>query len=105
MAKASRSKGSQGTSPQEAPKPETVTLKITVTKEIARLLKVEALGRGCSYGDLVTEWSRSVPRRFILTERGRGVDRTSDPSAPATGSPQSPAGAPHTLGLVSREAV
>lgn len=56
-------------------KPETVTLKITVPAEVARVLKVEALGRNGTVGQVVAELVESTPRRFVLSERGRQTRR------------------------------
>jgi hypothetical protein len=80
---AARSKGSRVTvvlREEASSAVETVTLKITVPVETKRILQIEALGRGCSLGDVVAELVRSVPRRWVLSERGRG---SRDPSVPS----------------------
>jgi hypothetical protein len=72
MAKGSKGLKGPKPSPQGvATKPQGVTLKVTVDPETARLLKLEAFGRDCSLGLVVTELVRNSPRRFVLTDRAR----------------------------------
>jgi hypothetical protein len=62
-------------SAEETARPESVTLKLTVPADVARILKVEALGRNCTVGDVVAELVRLAPRRFVLQDRGRQDSR------------------------------
>lgn len=57
----------------EAPKPDLVTLKVTLTREVARQLRLEAFGRDVSLGTVVADLVRAAPRRFVLQDRGRGA--------------------------------
>jgi hypothetical protein len=51
---------------------ETVQIKFTVDRETADVLKVEALGRGCSIGQYVEELVKGSPRRFVLERQSQG---------------------------------
>ena len=82
---AGRSKGSKVSKVpgSEAPiKPDTVVLKLTVSRETARVLRLEAFGRDCSLGQVVADLLRSSPRRFVLTERSRGSAGPVEPLDP-----------------------
>jgi hypothetical protein len=85
--KSKGSKGSDGLRPGGDSKPENVTLKITVPREVARLIRLQAFGLDCSLGQVVAEWSRLAPRRFILQDRGRasvGAEGTPPPTPSET---------------------
>ena len=67
-----------------------VRLKITVGRETARLLKLEAFGQESTVGQIVENLVRACPRRFVLVDRSKAV---SAPSAPATPSAPRPSAA------------
>jgi hypothetical protein len=64
------SKVSRGISSGSSKKAETVKLKLTLDRETVRLLKLEAFGRDCSLSEVVASMVASIPRRFVLTDRG-----------------------------------
>ncbi len=101
MARSKGSKGQLGSRPGEVSRPETVTLKITLPREVARLLKVEAFGRDVSLGRVVEDLVKAAPKRFSIIDRGsrsQGVEGPSHPSIPGGSSARGDHG---TLGLVS----
>lgn len=97
-------KGSKGSDPHDLVKPQAVTLKITVDRETARLLRLEAFGRDVSLGLVVAEMVRNTPRRFVLMDRAKGSVGAEGPGhpegRPAEGGSRPP-GAHPALGLVS----
>jgi hypothetical protein len=102
MARSQSSKGPKGSSGNSPQKPETVKLKLTLDRETARLLRLEAFGRDCSLGQVVVDLVRSSPRRFVLTDRGSKGTLGSDGSGAGQGSGLSEAhGGVRGLGLVS----
>jgi hypothetical protein len=103
MAKARSPKGSQGSRPGEALKPETVTLKVTVSREVARRLKLESFGRDCSLGRVVEDLVRAAPCRFSLVDRGRGSQGPDVQGSPASPGLSSPRGEVGPLGVVSSD--
>jgi hypothetical protein len=86
MAKVTSSKGSKGSTVSQRAQPETVKLKITLDRETARLLRLEAFGRDCSLGQVITELVKSSPRRFILVDRAPKVPLGSEGESSAKGS-------------------
>lgn len=79
-------------------KPDVVTLKLSVDRETARLLRLEAFGRDCSLGALVTELVRNAPRRFVLTDRSKGSNVPAVSESPEDRSSEGPSRAPGGVG-------
>jgi hypothetical protein len=82
MARPKGTKGASGPSQVAPIKADVVKLKLTVSREVARQLRVEALGRDLSLGDLVADLLRSSPRRFVLSERSKGSQGPQDSPGP-----------------------
>jgi hypothetical protein len=105
MARATNSKVSKGNSVSQPQKPETVKLKVSVDRETARLLRLEAFGRDCSVGQVIAEMVRATPRRFVLVDRGvkgaNGVDGLAGSSGQNV---QEARGEARPLGLLSDSA-
>jgi hypothetical protein len=86
----SRSKGPKvvvTVRPGAAPAAESVQLKIRVSPDVARKLRLESFGRDCSLGRVVEDWSRLVPTRFYLADRSKGPDGPSARSGPSVPGP------------------
>jgi hypothetical protein len=101
MAKSRSSKGIQGSRPGEAPAAK-LKVKLSLDREVLRLLRLEAFGRDCSLGQVVEELVRSSPRRFVLTDRGvRGLPGPEGYSSPSADGVQKARGDVLALGVVS----
>jgi hypothetical protein len=101
MARVKGSKGVEGSKPHGPARPDSVKLKLSIDRETARLLRLEAFGRDCSLGQVVTELVRASPRRFVLTDRLKG---SAGPEVPGQDRPegsQRPRGEAGAFGVVS----
>jgi hypothetical protein len=102
MARTNSSQGRKGPTTSQPGKQDLVKVKLTLGRETARLLRLEAFGRDVSLGQVVEDLVRSSPRRFVLVDRGvkgsQGIEG-SDGSRHSTA--QSPQGDARPLGLVS----
>lgn len=99
--KAAAAVGPKGAAEGSRGKPERVTVKLSLDRETARVLKLEAFGRDVGLGVVVAELVRSAPRRFVLVDRSKV---SSVPEGPATSDgtgPTGPASARPSLGVVS----
>jgi hypothetical protein len=102
MARSQSSRGPKGSSGNSPQKPELVKVKLTLDRETARLLRLEAFGRDCSLGQVVQDLVRSSPRRFVLTDRGVKGQGGVEGAGAGQGSESSAAhGGVRGLGLVS----
>jgi len=102
MARTTATKGPKGNSVGQQQKPETVKLKVSVDRETARLLRLEAFGRDCSLGQVVTDLVRSSPRRFVLVDRGvKGASGSDGSNGPMALNVQEARGEARPLGLLS----
>jgi hypothetical protein len=102
MARLRGSKGSPASRPDPSSgKPDVVKLKLTLPREVARLIRLEAFGRDCSLGRVVEELVRSSPRRFYLVDRSKGSPGAEAPASPPAEATQRPRSDPITLGVVS----
>lgn len=84
MAKSKGSSGSRGSSAGAAGKVVRRKVKLSLHPDTVHRLQIEAFGRGVAVGELVDELVAAAPRRFVLTDRGRG-------SAGLAGAPDSAA--------------
>lgn len=100
-AKSVRSKQPAGSRPGDSHKPETVKLKISVDRETARLIRLEAFGRDVSLGQVVTDMVRATPRRFILQDRAKGSQGSEGGSVEAGQRGSVAQGGSMALGVVS----
>lgn len=91
------SKGSKGSRPGSLAGPARRSLKVSLDPETVRVLKVECLGRECTYGALLDELVRSMPRGYILSARAKGLVGTEGQPDPAGQRPQE---APRGLGTI-----
>lgn len=99
---AKSAKGSKGSIDPASGKPAVVILKLTLDRDVARLLRLEAFGRDCSLGRVVEDLVRASPRRFVLTDRSKGLvvaEGSSVPDARASEGASRPAGAVPVLGI------
>lgn len=100
-ARSVRSKVAAGSRPGEAQKPDSVKLKITVDRETARLIRLEAFGRDVSLGQVVTDMVRAYPRRFVLMDRNKGAQGSEGQANGPGPGPSSARGDGGPLGVVS----
>jgi hypothetical protein len=101
MARTDGRKGSKGSTRLPAEKPEMVTLKVTVSRDTARLIRLEAFGLDCSLGQVIEGLVRSAPRRFSLVDRGaKGQVGTQGQESPHATTAQDARGEATSLGLV-----
>jgi hypothetical protein len=50
-----------------------VVLKVSVPAEVAKALRLEAVGRACTVSQVIERMVALAPTRFVLTERSRGA--------------------------------
>ncbi len=101
MARVKGSQGSKGSPQPDRPRPDVVKLKLSLDRETARLLRLEAFGRDCSLGQVVAELVKAVPRRFVLVDRARGTQAAEATGSPSPPGSQEPRGGPPAFGVVS----
>ena len=77
-------------------------LKLSLDPQTVRLLRLEAFGRDCTLSQVITEMVRSIPRRFVLTDRGtKGTVGTETPPLGFTSGASVTHGGTGSLGVVS----
>lgn len=96
--------GAKGSAESPRVKSDRVVLKLSVSRETARRLKLESFGRDCSVGLVVDELVGSAPRRFVLMDRAKGAAVVEGPATSEGQGPSVPTLHRAPLGLVAESA-